>query len=82
MTSPADVEKTVVDFLSSVSKLPEGFTADTPLGADGADIDSLETAELSALLEDDHGRDPYSEGLMPQTLGEIQAFYASASVEA
>lgn len=76
-TSPADVERTVIDFLTRIEKLPEGFAADTPLYADGAELDSLETAELSATLEDVLGSDPYSAGEMPQTLGEIQAFYAA-----
>lgn len=77
-TATADVQKTVTDFLSSIEKLPEGFGTDTPLYADGAGLDSLETAELSATLEDVHGSDPYSVGEMPQTLGEILAFYAGA----
>ena len=77
-TSPEDIQKTVVDFLTMTSKLPDGFGLDTPLYADGAGLDSLETAELSATLEDVHGSDPYSTGEMPQTLGEILAFYAAA----
>jgi hypothetical protein len=77
-TSPDDVQRTVVDFLTLTAKLPEGFGADTPLYAGGAGLDSLETAELSATLEDVHGSDPYSTGDMPQTLAEIQAFYATA----
>lgn len=76
--APADVQKTVTDFLTSIDKLPEGFGVDTALYADGAELDSLETAELSATLEDVHGSDPYSVGDMPQTLGEILAFYAGA----
>ncbi len=39
-------------------------------------LDSLEVAELSATLEDDLGRDPYTEGLIPSTVGELLAFYA------
>ncbi|RZI96482.1 MAG: hypothetical protein EOO67_00180 [Microbacterium sp.] len=76
-TAPADVERTVTSFLTSIEKLPEGFDATTPLYAGGADLDSLETAELSATLEDELGRDPYSAGDMPQTLADIQAFYAA-----
>jgi acyl carrier protein len=38
-------------------------------------LDSLEVAELSAILEDDFGRDPFSEGLVPRTVGEVIAFY-------
>jgi acyl carrier protein len=39
------------------------------------DLDSLELAELSVMLEDSFGRDPYSEGIVPRTVGEIVAFY-------
>ncbi len=77
-TSPEDIQQTVVEFLTMTSKLPADFSATTPLYADGAGLDSLETAELSATLEDTYGSDPYSTGEMPQTLGEIQAFYAAA----
>lgn len=77
-SSPEAVQQTVVDFLTQVGKLPDDFSTDTPLYADGVGLDSLETAELSATLEDDHGSDPYSTGQMPQTLGEILAFYAGA----
>ena len=38
-------------------------------------LDSLEVAELSATLEDDLGRDPYSEGQTPRTVGEVLDFY-------
>ncbi len=78
-TSPDDVRGTVVDFLRMIDKLPEGFGPDTPLYADGAGLDSLETAELSATLEDVHGSDPYATGDMPQTLGDIQAFFVAGS---
>lgn len=78
-TSPADVERTVVEFLTRLDKLPAGFDSTTPLYADGVGLDSLETAELSALLEDEHGSDPFSTGDLPQTLAEIQAFYTSVS---
>lgn len=75
MSTPADVERTVVDFLTRLEKLPEGFDASTPLYAEGVGLDSLETAELSALLEDELGSDPFSTGDLPQTLAEIQSFY-------
>lgn len=38
-------------------------------------MDSLELAELSAALEDELGSDPYTEGLVPDTVGEIVSFY-------
>jgi acyl carrier protein len=77
-TSPADIEKTVTEFLRRVDKLSPDFSTDTPLYADGVGLDSLETAELSAMLEDEHGSDPYSAGVMPQTLAELLGFYAAA----
>lgn len=40
-------------------------------------LDSLEVAELSAILEDDLGSDPYSEGIVPRTVGELVAFYGT-----
>lgn len=48
---------------------------ETSLFADGLGLDSLETAELSALLEDDLGTDPFSVGELPQTIAEILDFY-------
>ena len=42
---------------------------------DDLTLDSLEVAELSAILEDDLGRDPYSEGESPRTVREVVAFY-------
>jgi len=38
-------------------------------------LDSLEIAELSAILEEGMGRDPYNEGLAPRTVAEVIAFY-------
>lgn len=39
------------------------------------DLDSLELAELSAELEERLGRDPYTEGIVPETVGELFAYY-------
>lgn len=51
-------------------------TAESKLTAD-LGLDSLELAELSAVLEDDLGHDPYSEGIVPETLGELVAYYGA-----
>lgn len=48
---------------------------DTVLFGDGLSLDSLETAELSASLEDQFGKDPFSEGQMPNTVKDVLAFY-------
>lgn len=57
---------------------------DTAIHGDGLGLDSLETAELSAMLEDEFGTDPFGAGLMPETVSEIVAFYTEgeASVPA
>lgn len=48
-------------------------------GDDGLALDSLETAELSAILEDEFGTDPFGAGLLPETVADIVAFYADAT---
>jgi acyl carrier protein len=40
-------------------------------------MDSLELAELSAILEDELGHDPYSEGIVPETVAELVGYYES-----
>ena len=39
------------------------------------ELDSLELAEFSVMLEDALGRDPYTEGIVPRTVGEVADFY-------
>ncbi|CAM3598303.1 hypothetical protein [Smaragdicoccus niigatensis] len=53
--------------------------ATTPLYGDenALNLDSLQTAELSAILEDELGSDPFSAGLNVRTVGEILDFYAA-----
>jgi acyl carrier protein len=83
MTIPKpDVEQAIQDFLARLGKAPDALTPDLLLYAEGIGLDSLETAELSAVLEDAFGTDPYSAGNMPQTVGEILAFYDAASAQA
>lgn len=76
-SSRTDVEATIRNFLGRVNK-PTEFEDSTPLFADGLALDSLETAELSAILEDEFGTDPFSEGTIAETVGEIYAFYGAA----
>lgn len=47
--------------------------------AGGLGLDSLDTAELSILLEHRFGNDPYTAGLFPQTIGEIVSYYTRSS---
>jgi acyl carrier protein len=71
----------VIDtFLKRVKKYQDGTTEETGLWGDGLELDSLEAAELSALLEDEFGSDPFSAGGdMPEKIGDILAFYEAAA---
>jgi len=70
-------EQTLKKFLDRSDRSPE-VDEDASLYAGGLGLDSLETAELSAFLEDEVGTDPFTEGLLPQTVGELLDFYGAA----
>lgn len=42
---------------------------------DDLELDSLELAELSAILEDTFGRDPYTAGIIATSVEEVVQFY-------
>lgn len=77
-TDLAAVEKTINDFLERVEKKPSTLAPEAVLHADGIGLNSLEIAELSAILEDEFGVDPFSSDEMPETVGDILNFYAAA----
>ncbi len=79
MASPrSTAEQTIQRFLTRANK-DAAVTPETHLFGDGIGLDSLETAELSSMLEDDLGSDPFSEGVTAQTVGEILDFYSDES---
>lgn len=70
----------IIQFLARAEKTHDELTDGTPLYGDGLGLDSLEAAELSAMLEDELGSDPYSAGGdLPNTVGDILAFYGAAA---
>jgi acyl carrier protein len=70
----------ITSFLERAEKSTDGVTDTTGLWGDGLELDSLEAAELSALLEDAFGTDPFSASdEMPETVGDILAFYEAAA---
>jgi acyl carrier protein len=78
-TDQSEVRRVITALLDRVQKGQDGFADDTPLYGDGLGLDSLEAAELSALLEDELGSDPFSAGgELPQTVGDVLAFYEAA----
>jgi acyl carrier protein len=75
-----DTQKVVVNAIRSLVRRRKGAASEVNLDSglyDDLSLDSLDVAELSAVLEDDLGSDPYSEGIMPQTVGEVVDFYDS-----
>ena len=69
----------ISELLDRLEKSHGELSEDTPLYADGLGLDSVEAAELSAILEDEFGTDPFSDGEMPDTVGDILEFYRTAS---
>lgn len=65
--------------LDRLEKGHELLSEEVALYADGLGLDSVEAAELSAMLEEEFGTDPFSEGELPETIGDIVAFYEAAS---
>lgn len=75
----ARVFEVVVSFIERSEHSAEGVTAQTGLWGDGLQLDSLEAAELSATLEDEFGRDPFTASDdLPETIADILAFYEAA----
>lgn len=73
-TAENTVVRTLRSLLRRRNRDEVEVTADSTLYDDLA-LDSLETAEFSAVLEDELGTDPYSEGQMPTTVAEVLEFY-------
>lgn len=72
----ADPQQTIMD---AIRMLLQRKDLDPPveLGSVISELglESLDLAELSAILEDDLGKDPYSAGILPQTVGELVDWY-------
>lgn len=77
----ADKARAVIaEFLDRAGKSSDGLSDDTVLFGEGLELDSLEAAELSVMLEDELGTDPFSSAdQLPQTVGDILAFYEVSS---
>jgi len=77
-----EVQAKVITVISSLlersNKPGVDVTLESQIHGEDLDLDSLESAELSAVLEDEFGSDPFSAGLMPETIAEIVEFYAGA----
>ena len=47
---------------------------------EGIGLDSLDTATLSALLEEEFGHDPYTREQFPRTVGDIVSYYQQGAL--
>ena len=74
-----DIEQEISAIITTVLKhqgLAEAeFTLDSELYDDGIGLDSMCVAELSVMLEKKFGSDPYTSGVLPQTLRDLVNFY-------
>jgi len=71
-----DPKQTVVDAVQRLlarKNIEAAVVLDSELSELG--LESLDLAELSAILEDELGRDPYSEGVLPRTIGDVIEWY-------
>ena len=73
-----EIESLIYDTVRDLVRRRHG--EDRPVDADAdlfddLELDSLDVAELSAILEDEHGTDPYSQGTVARTIREVLAFY-------
>lgn len=73
--TPDEIVETIRGFVLRAKKTDLELSPETPLYGDGIGLDSLDAAELSAVLEDAHGSDPFSAGDAPATVGDIVSFY-------
>jgi hypothetical protein len=71
-------DETIRGFLVRIKKQAD-FDASTSLYGEGLGLDSLEVAELSVLLEDTFGSDPFSAGREITMIGEVLDFYAPSA---
>lgn len=79
-TDPTAVRDVIETFLARADKSHDDLSDQTSLWGDGLGLDSLEAAELSAMLEDTFGTDPFSaDDEMPETVGDILTFYGVTS---
>ena len=54
---------------------PAEVAPESALYTEGLNLDSLEVAEFSAVLEEEFGRDPFTDGELPKTLGDVLSYY-------
>ena len=75
-----DISSDIIEIITTIRKhqgfREDSFGLDAALYDEGLGLDSLCVAELSAVLEKKYGKDPYTSGILPQTVQDIVDFYS------
>jgi acyl carrier protein len=71
----AAIRETILMLLARKGEPEADISPRSELSAD-LGLDSREMAELSAILEERFGRDPFAEGVVPETVAELEEFYS------
>jgi len=70
------IKKIVREILEEKGLKCEHLREDQVLYESGLGLDSMDTAALSAALEQEFGNDPFMAGKFPKTISDIIEFYA------
>ncbi len=72
-------EQSVLEILGRLLELrdqpPKRILPESPLFTEGLNLDSVEITELAAMLEQEMGRDPFTDGELPTTVADVIAYY-------
>jgi len=71
----------VVKLLEAKGNARPRVAAGDSLYENGLGLDSLDTATLAAMLENEFESDPYNAGEFPESISEIVDFYSGANRE-
>ena len=75
-----DISNDIIEIIKAIRKhqgfREDAFDLNAALYDNGLGLDSLCVAELSAVLEKKYGKDPYTSGILPQTVRDIVDFYS------
>lgn len=75
MASETEIIEIISTILKHQAMAEVEIKLESELYDEGIGLDSLCVAELSAVLEKKYGRDPYTSGVLPQTVADIIGFY-------
>jgi acyl carrier protein len=79
-TETKSAEDIIVASIEELIKRRGGETVEVKSGSNllaDLGMDSLEMAELSVMLADEIGKEPFSEGIFPETVAELVTFCSS-----